>query len=331
MTDEFTPHMIGNNSDFEILSQKGTLRTYEPGETIFRRGDPSTGMFVIISGQVELQFPWDKAPKVLSERGYFGELSFVVGQNVRTATAVSRDTTRLVVLDQDAIDHLVETHPRSLFTLIRCSCGFLHQSEQTLIEDLMDKNNELEQTLEYLRRTKEELDYKDVLAQTDELTGLYNRRALNTQLAKFINRAHQSQRRLGILMVDLDGFKLINDTYGHINGDEVLKKIASILVKSVRGDDFPCRPGGDEFVLLLPDITDGRGQSLAEQIRSMIEVLDPVPPEAKHKVSGSIGGTMYKPGEDAETFLNRADQYLYYAKESGKNKAIWESQEVGSN
>ncbi len=160
------------------------------------------------------------------------------------------------------------------------------------------------------------------------MTGLYNRRALNTQLDKFMERHHVSGKRLGVLMVDLDGFKLINDTYGHHVGDEVLIRVSEIQKTAVREDDFPCRQGGDEFVLLLPDTTSQNGQVIAERIRRAIEALPPIPEDAIHKASGSLGGTLLKEGETREDFLARADRYLYQAKESGRNLVVWEGKKI---
>lgn len=320
------PQIFMKDKEFVMFCQAGTLREYDAGEVIFRKGDVSQEMFFILSGSVNLLFEGDRDDKTVGEGDYFGELSFVVGRFARSATAIAATPVRMSALDQAVVDRLLDSHPQLLFSLIRQSCAYLLQSEQELTEDLRRRNLELQKTLDYLRHTKAELDFKELLAQTDELTGLYNRRALNEQLSKFIDRARQSQRRLGVIMIDLDGFKHINDTYGHQSGDIVLKQVAAILKASVRQDDFPCRQGGDEFVLLLPDVTENHGRKLAEKLRTAVENMPPVPADAVHKVSGSLGGAMLKPEEDAEAFLHRADQYLYRAKESGRNLVVWEDQ-----
>ncbi|MBT5876267.1 MAG: GGDEF domain-containing protein [Candidatus Latescibacteria bacterium] len=312
------------DQDFLKLGEAGVQRSFEDGEVVFRKGDASGEMYLIVSGTVELKFEGDRDDKTIGSGEYFGELSFVVGRNFRSASAVAGSKLEMIALDQTAFDRLMVSQTDLLFKLVRRSCAYLLESEQELIEDLRQRNTQLQDTLNNLRHTKAELDFQEIQAQTDEMTGLYNRRALNTQLDKYMKRHHLSGRQLGVLMVDLDGFKLINDTYGHHVGDEVLILVAEILKKAVREDDFPCRQGGDEFVLLLPDTTDRNGRAIAERIRKAIEALPPIPADAKHKASGSLGGTLLRENETRESFLERADRYLYQAKDSGRNLVVWE-------
>ncbi len=313
-----------NELEFSMLSQFGTPREFQSGELVFRKGDASGEMYFIVSGSVDLKFEGDREDKTIGAKEYFGELSFVVGRNHRSATAIAATLLKLTTLDQTAFDRLTELQPHLVLKLMRHSCAYLLESEQELTEDLRHRNNQLQETLDNLRHIKAELDFKEIQAQTDELTGLYNRRALNTQLEKYIEWYRQTDNQLGVLMIDLDGFKRYNDSYGHQVGDEVLILVANILKKAVRADDFACRQGGDEFVLLLPDITKTRGRAVAEHIRRAIDELPPLPTGAEHKVSASVGGTLLRCGEAKASFMERADKYLYRAKESGRNQVVWE-------
>ena len=313
-----------NDKEFSMLSQFGVPREFRAGELVFRKGDASGEMYFIVTGSVDLKFEGDREDKTIGVKEYFGELSFVVGRNYRSATAIAATPLKTTALNQTAFDRLIDLQPHLLFKLMRRSCAYLLESEQELTEDLRHRNDQLHDTLDNLRHLKAELDFKEIQAQTDELTGLYNRRALNTQLEKYVQRYRQTDNQLGVLMVDLDGFKRINDSYGHRVGDEVLILVANILKKAVRADDFACRQGGDEFVLLLPDITEARGRAVAENIRRTIGGLPPIPPRAQHKASASLGGTLLRDGEAKTSFMERADKYLYRAKESGKNQVVWE-------
>ena len=147
----------------------------------------------------------------------FGELAFVTGRHLRTATArVKQLLTRLRVIDEAAFGRISSIpQPRLLVRLLRHTCSYLLASENRLIESLRKKNRELESTLDYLRRTREEVDYQELLANTDQLTGLYNRRCLDRQLDKFIDRAHDTGTGLALILIDIDQFKGVNDTHGH--------------------------------------------------------------------------------------------------------------------
>ena len=217
-----------NDIEFSILSQFGVPRGFQSGELVFRKGDASCEMYFIVSGSVDLKFEGDREDKTVGAKEYFGELSFVVGRNYRSATAIAAKPLKLTALDQTAFDRLTELQTHLLFKLMRHSCAYLLESEQELTADLRYRNNQLQETLDNLRHIKAELDFKEIQAQTDELTGLYNRRALNTQLEKYIEWYRHTDNQLGVLMIDLDGFKRVNDSYSHQIGDEVLILVAKL-------------------------------------------------------------------------------------------------------
>jgi len=194
-------------------------------------------------------------------------------------------------------------------------------------KELRHANKELDmlyqQSLGHLHLTREELSYQELLAQTDELTGLHNRRCMDEQLNKFVELSKTTDERFGFLMFDLDGFKLINDTHGHPLGDEVLKKVAQILRESCRHTDLPCRLGGDEFAVIMPGISVARGKAVAEQIRERIQMLHAVEQNVALSVTGSLGGTIHLPSESPSELVARVDEYLYQAKRNGKNQVVW--------
>ncbi|MDF1634820.1 PleD family two-component system response regulator [Mycoplana sp. MJR14] len=163
------------------------------------------------------------------------------------------------------------------------------------------------------------------LAVTDGLTGLHNRRYLDSHLKLLIDRSLARGRQMSICMTDIDRFKLINDTYGHDVGDVVLREFASRLRTAVRGADLACRYGGEEFVLVMPDTSAETAAAVAERLRMTIEqepfrLSDGGVPL---QVTASIGIASLLPQGDApETLLKRADNALYEAKRAGRNRVV---------
>ncbi len=317
-------------SDQEVaaICAAGEVERFGSGKILFRRDEYGDSMYVLEEGEVVLTFADGIDEKSLGPGAVFGELAFVTGRHVRTATAVVRSPCRLRVIDETAFQRLSETQPRLLVRLLRHTCGYLLASENRLIESLRKKNRELQNTLDYLRRTREEVDYQELLANTDELTGLYNRRCLDRQLGKFIERAHATGTGLALILVDVDEFKQINDSHGHAAGDAVLREIGRIITECVRTSDLPCRFGGDEFAIVLTEIDPESAVERAELIRSRIERTAPVPAKPEVVARTSVGGAMLDDDESAADLFQRADQDLYRAKELGRNRVSWQGRTV---
>ena len=166
------------------------------------------------------------------------------------------------------------------------------------------------------------------MAITDELTGLYNRRYLSNHLSSLFDRSISQGMTLSALVVDIDHFKRINDTYGHDVGDLVLKKLAERFVRNVRGIDLACRYGGEEFVFLMPETELSYAQQVAERLRNDI-AGEPIKVEGKDgqelNITVSIGiasSNQNDPTDSPQKLLKRADDALYRAKESGRNCVV---------
>lgn len=156
----------------------------------------------------------------------------------------------------------------------------------------------------------------------DALTGLYNRRYLNETLSREIARAQRSKQHLGIIMLDVDHFKLFNDTYGHEAGDLVLKEVGGLLRHACRVSDIACRYGGEEFVLVLPEADQDIVISRAEEIRADIKEISMVyGGVALPQISISAGVSLFpKNGQTADVLLKAADDALYQAKRNGRDQ-----------
>ena len=159
-------------------------------------------------------------------------------------------------------------------------------------------------------------------ALSDPLTGLHNRRGFEHTLAEVFGEGGAGLTNAALLMADIDHFKKVNDNYGHLIGDQVIRAAAQVLKSAVKGRDIVARFGGEEFVVLLPD-TPGRGAlALAEQIRTAfgrLRIRRQGSDELIAQVSISIGVATPLPGESVEQAIDRADQALYRAKNEGRN------------
>ncbi len=160
---------------------------------------------------------------------------------------------------------------------------------------------------------------------TDGLTGLYNRHYLNTHLDNTVRQALNNNKSLSVMMMDMDHFKQVNDSYGHDAGDEVLKGLAEIIIKSFRSADLAARFGGEEFVVLMPETDAARAFDVADRFRKSVETT---PFKVSHTVGTlnktlSIGvACLNEMGDTGQAMLKRADAALYEAKNSGRNKVV---------
>lgn len=165
------------------------------------------------------------------------------------------------------------------------------------------------------------------MAITDPLTGLYNRRYMETHLEKLLVRQEDQKKSLGVLLMDIDHFKQVNDIHGHNVGDDVLKVFASRISHSLRSFDLVARHGGEEFVVLLPDVGEEMAHFIAERLRRTI-ADEPVPCGAEGgnlNITTSVGGIIVNNGgHNVASILERADKCLYQAKEAGRNCTVFE-------
>lgn len=206
----------------------------------------------------------------------------------------------------------------------------LSQSMQSMTHSLLAHERELEamnasleqqvaERTEALTRANQAL---NDLATRDALTGVRNRRRFDEKLAEVFQLYRRSQRGYALLLIDADHFKQVNDTHGHLVGDEVLKQLARIIGDNVRCTDFVARYGGEEFVVLLPDTPDANaGQTVAEKIRRAVEAT---PFASIGKLTISLGLSVAMPTDATpEAILQRADSALYQAKEAGRNRVAF--------
>ncbi|WP_076414044.1 diguanylate cyclase [Shewanella sp. UCD-KL12] len=160
------------------------------------------------------------------------------------------------------------------------------------------------------------------MASTDKLTGAANRQVFEEYFHKALAHAEQQQTLVSVLLLDIDHFKLVNDNYGHNIGDLVIKTVANIVSNQLREQDIVCRWGGEEFLLLLPEIELSQAADIGERIRGAISQRKIRVNEHELSVTVSCGIAQYKSHERAVELINRVDTALYQAKESGRDQVV---------
>lgn len=158
------------------------------------------------------------------------------------------------------------------------------------------------------------------LAEIDSLTSIFNRRAFFTLLNKALHQSQRTGMGLAVLVVDLDHFKSINDTYGHQGGDEVLRHFVQTATQCLRQQDVMGRLGGEEFAIFLPGVDAKGAQVVAERLRAAVASRPAALQQGSHALTISLGLTLCVPGDTPDTALHRADQAMYQAKERGRNR-----------
>ncbi|SFW17935.1 diguanylate cyclase [Nitrosovibrio sp. Nv17] len=182
-----------------------------------------------------------------------------------------------------------------------------HHAEIMAANRAMQKQNEMLETLSV----------------TDSLTGLYNRSKLDTILSDEFARYKRTRREFTLLMMDIDHFKTLNDTHGHVAGDGILAAVAGILAQSIRSIDYAARYGGDEFIVVLVETAADQALKTAERIRSQVEKIHYDANGSNLKITVSIGVVQCQPNDLTPTaVLTRADDSLYQAKRAGRNRTF---------
>jgi len=228
-----------------------------------------------------------------------------------------------------------------IVTLVQLRIKNINTINQELEKRVMERTTELEDSKKQLDLANSELKSqlaaitaleKEVreLAIHDSLTGLFNRRFLSERLQAEFSRADRGHHPIAFLLMDIDHFKNINDSYGHQAGDQTLKLVSGFISTHIRQSDIACRYGGEEFMIILPetDITDARQK--AEVFRQGINDLEIEYDGHKFNIAISIGIAIYPDhGVDYDQILSMADEALYSAKKSGRNKVVVYSKDEG--
>ncbi len=278
------------------------------GATLLAPGDHNRSLFLLVSGRllVYLEEPLGKHYLALEPGDCAGEMSFVDGR-AASAHVVAAADTRLLEIPSPPLWSLVDRTPEFARNLLR-----------VLASRVRNDNKHLQRSF-HLQREYEQA------AKTDLLTGVHNRRWMDEVFPRQVARSQRSGQALALLMADIDHFKRLNDTYGHLSGDVVLKAVARLLGETLRPTDLLVRYGGEEFAAMLPGATGETAAVAAERLRRAVEEAEYTPSDVNGpaiRVTISVGVAILQSGEALPQLVERADSALYRAKAAGRNAVV---------
>ena len=277
------------------------------GETLFRKGDYNQTMYMILSGRLRVHIDSEtRRPVVHLDAGQtVGELSVIDNRPV-SATVIASRRTRLLAVDETTFWRLVEASHEFAANLLVLMARRMRSNNFAILENM---------------RVQRKLQHQ---ASIDVLTGLRNRRWLDENLHRFLERNRRSGEPLSVLMLDVDHFKRFNDTYGHAAGDRVLSSVARLIMTRLRPGDRGARYGGEEFAVIMP-ATDLEGAYIAaDRLRRTIAETPVESYDGSRLPAVTISVGVAEGGADdgAASLLARADAALYRAKAGGRDRVM---------
>lgn len=283
----------------DLLPQCGRIDVRE-GHVLLSPQRENQCVYVVLSGRLSVHLGSIEAPKIadLGPGQCAGEMSLIE----------DKDPSAFVVATEDC--HLMVISHTILWRLVDRSHTFCKNLLVVLSERVRSDNEYIASSLGILRQVER-------TAHTDPLTGLGNRLWMRTMFEREVTRALHANKDLALMMIDVDNFKTFNDQFGHIAGDRVLVAVAEALREYLRPTDLVARFGGDEFAVLLPDLTLKQARQAAERIRQHIGTLAPPSLSA---ITVSIGLAGRSASDDVASLIQRADAAMYDAKEAGRNR-----------
>ena len=219
-------------------------------------------------------------------------------------------------INESLVKRLSEADLEKIVIKIKNEINSLESTNGSFKDQLQQAANEIDQLKSKMAQYREE-------ALKDPLTQIDNRRGFEKKLKEAISQANADETSLCLIMADIDYFKKVNDTHGHLVGDNVLRMVAATIKESIKGKDLAARLGGEEFAILLPDTPFDGAMKLADDIRLAFERLDlkkKSTGENLGKITLSFGVSTFKVSESVEDFVNRADEALYQSKNTGRNR-----------
>jgi diguanylate cyclase (GGDEF)-like protein len=295
-----------DHADLERIAAVTRAESYAAGKDIVRIGDAGHALYVVLEGTVLVFYPSRSSDVELARLGageFFGEMA-ILNEKPRSATVRAVDNVKVLRLERDDFTRiLMDSPPLALRVLEALSMR--------------------------IRNTDEQISGLSESALRDALTGLLNRRSFHDRLAEECDRGRRYGDAFALVLLDLDHFKGINDTFGHLVGDTVLAWIGRMLTEHIRGADIAFRVGGEEFALICPEtgIDDA-----AVAARRLVELIAHARPPVSFALSVTMsGGYAVCPvhGKRGDQVYQAADQALLKAKADGRNRAYGAPLPVG--
>ncbi|MBU1215641.1 MAG: GGDEF domain-containing protein [Gammaproteobacteria bacterium] len=299
-------NLLFHNVDFtsvEYMMERSQVRTLATGEKLLQPEVPNTWLYLILEGELRVhlaaQQTMEHASLVAGE--CTGEISLVDGKNP-SALVVAAKPTRVLAVPHDTVWSLVDQSHDVARNLLAIIAGRMRHDNSALISS----HN---QRAQYEHQ-----------ATVDALTGVHNRRWMSDAFPRVLHRCALNKQHSAVMVLDIDHFKNVNDSYGHLVGDAALKSLAYIMQHNLRPHDLLVRYGGEEFAILLPDTGLKEARSIAERLRQMVAANELVSNGVAFKITVSSGIASIDDEDDLESSFAQADEALYRAKESGRNR-----------
>ncbi len=290
-------------SSVEYMLERCTLRELATGEKLLQPEVENRHLYMILSGELSVhlvgQATLEHTALVAGE--CTGEISLVDGKNP-SALVVAAKPTRVLVVPHDTVWSMVDQSHDVARNLLAIIAGRMRNDNSALITS-------------HNKRAQYEHQ-----ATVDALTGVHNRRWMSEAFPRVLHRCKLDRSNSAILVIDIDFFKRVNDTYGHLVGDVALKSLAKIMQVNLRPHDLLVRYGGEEFAILLPDTGIEQARSIAERLRTMVAANEIISGDLAFKITVSIGIAPTTQEGSLEDFFGAADRALYCAKELGRNR-----------
>jgi diguanylate cyclase (GGDEF)-like protein len=293
------PHALAAS----VLATSST-RSLAPGDTLLHQGQPNDVLYVVLSGRLGVLLGGPAGPRhvLVGPGDVVGELSVIDGNPV-SADVIADEPTTVLGIEGDELWAVLDASPEMARNLLYVLSGRVRHDTTVLSEAARLR-------LHFERA-----------ATVDGLTGLRNRRWLDEAFSRQLTRTLRHAQTASLLMIDVDGFKSINDTHGHLIGDAVLCRVARVLAERLRPQDLLARYAGDEFLLMLPECDIDEATALADRLRTAVAASadepghDPLP-----RTTVSIGVATARLSDSLPALIGLADSALYRAKHAGRNR-----------
>lgn len=291
---------------FDLINKvlaESPVTSIPPGQYLVKKDQNNAVLYLLLDGEVEIYLDENENPiRKLSAGDIFGEISMVDHQ-VATASAISLTECKVIIIKEELIWDLV--HQNHIFTI-------------NLIHLMANRFRGVNSQLVSSRKEQKLFERRAII---DDLTKLYNRGWLNENLSALLERCKINQSPFSYLMIDVDHFKNINDSYGHQVGDLVLQVTGEILNNISRANDYVVRYGGEEMAMLLLNTKVEDAIGIAERVRQAIEAKNIEYEQGKTlNITISIGVSALTESGTGADLIKLADEALYYAKKHGRNR-----------